>query len=87
VCDVVVLNMLATTKDKSDNTKVSFYQESEPVFIIQSTTHHMKMLGDFIVEICREDIFKRPVRKVHLHEMINDNNVKVIHFVTSKNFN
>jgi hypothetical protein len=45
----------------------------------------MKMLGDFNAKVGREDIFKLTVRNESLHEISNDNGVRVVNFAISKN--
>jgi hypothetical protein len=66
-------------------TKDSFHKELECVFN-QAPTYPMKiLLGDFNEKVGREDIFKLTIRKVSLHEINNDNGVKVVNFATSKN--
>jgi hypothetical protein len=42
------------------------------------------LLGDFNVNVGREDIFKPTVWKESLHEINNDNGVRVVNLVTSK---
>jgi hypothetical protein len=66
-------------------TKDSFYKELEQVFD-QFPRYHMKiMLGDFIAKVGREDIFKPIIGNESLHEVSNDNGVRVINFANSKN--
>jgi hypothetical protein len=38
----------------------------------------MEMLGDFNVKVGREDIFKPTIGKESLHEVSNDNGVRVV---------
>jgi hypothetical protein len=45
------------------------------------------LLGDFNVNVVREDIFKPIIWNENLHEIINDKGVKVVNFATSKNLN
>jgi hypothetical protein len=46
----------------------------------------MKMLlGDFDAKVSREDIFKPTIGSENLHEISNDNGVRVVNFATSKN--
>jgi exonuclease III len=83
-CDIIVLNVLAPTEDKCDDTKDSFYEELEGVFN-QFLNYHMKIvLGDFNAKVGREDIFKPTIENESLHETSNDNGVKVVNFATSK---
>jgi hypothetical protein len=42
------------------------------------------ILGDLNAKVCREDIFKRTVGNESLHEISNDNGVRVVNFATSK---
>jgi hypothetical protein len=47
----------------------------------------MKMLlGDFTSKVGREDIFKPTTGNESLHEISNDNRVRLVNFATSKNF-
>jgi endonuclease/exonuclease/phosphatase family metal-dependent hydrolase len=46
----------------------------------------MKILfGDFNAKVGREDIFKPTIGNESLHEISNDNGVRVVNFATSKN--
>jgi hypothetical protein len=45
----------------------------------------MKILLDFNAKIGREDIFKPTVENGSLHEISNDNGVKLVNFATSEN--
>jgi hypothetical protein len=75
----------APTEDKDDDIKDSFYEELEQVFD-QFPRYHMKILqGDFNAKVGREDIFKLIIGNESLHEASNDNGVRVVNFVTSKN--
>ncbi|PNF35790.1 hypothetical protein B7P43_G11761 [Cryptotermes secundus] len=42
------------------------------------------LLGDFNAKVGREDIFKPTVGNESLHEISNDNGVRVVNFATSK---
>jgi hypothetical protein len=42
------------------------------------------LLGDFNAKVGREDIFKLKTGNGSLHEISNDNGVKVVNFATSK---
>jgi hypothetical protein len=47
--------------------------------------HHMNLLlGDLNAKVGREDIFKSTIEKETLHDICNDNGVKVVNLVTSK---
>jgi hypothetical protein len=43
------------------------------------------LLGDFIAEVGREDIFKLTMGNESSHEISNDNGVRVVNFAISKN--
>jgi hypothetical protein len=43
------------------------------------------MIGDFNAKVGREDIFKPTTGNESLHEISNDNGVRVVNFATSKN--
>jgi hypothetical protein len=43
------------------------------------------LLGDFNAKVGREDIFKPTTENESLHEISNNNGVKVVNFATSKN--
>jgi hypothetical protein len=77
--------MHAPTEDKDDVTKNIFYEELGEVFD-QFPRYHMKiLLGDFNAKVGREGIFKPIIGNESLHEVSNDNGVRVANFATSKN--
>jgi hypothetical protein len=83
-CDIIVLNMHAPTKDEDEVIKDSSYVEVEQV-IAQFPMYRMKfLLGDLNAKVGREDIFKRIIGNDSLHEINNDNGVRVVNFETSK---
>jgi endonuclease/exonuclease/phosphatase family metal-dependent hydrolase len=43
------------------------------------------LLGDFNAKVGREDIFKPTIGNASLHEISNDNGVRLVNFATSKN--
>jgi hypothetical protein len=43
------------------------------------------LLGDFSVKEVREDIIEPTIRNKRLHEISNNNGVRVVNFATSKN--
>jgi hypothetical protein len=43
------------------------------------------LLGDFNAKVGREDIFKPTIGNESLHEISNDNGVRLVHFATFKN--
>jgi hypothetical protein len=84
-CQVIVLNVHAPTEDKSDDVKDSFYEELERVFD-KFHKYQMKiLLGDFSAKVGREEIFKPTIGNESLHEISNDNGVRLVNFATFKN--
>jgi hypothetical protein len=57
-CNIIVPNVHASTKEKGDDSNVSFCEELEEVFD-NFPKYHMKiLLGDFNAKVGREDAFK-----------------------------
>jgi hypothetical protein len=84
-CDIIVLNVHAPTEDKIDDLKDRIYEEMKQVFD-KFCKHPMKiLLGDFNAKVGREDVFKPTVGNESLHEISNDNRVRIVNFATSKN--
>jgi hypothetical protein len=84
-CNIIVLNVLAPCEDKGDDVKDSFYEEQGHVFD-QFPRYDMKiLLGDFNATVGKENIFEQTIGNERLHEINNDNGVRVVNFATSKN--
>jgi exonuclease III len=83
-CDIIVLNVHASTEEKSDNVKDRFYEKLKQVFNKFPKLHMKFLLGDFNAKVSREDISKTTGIEV-LHEISNDNGVRVVNFTISKN--
>jgi hypothetical protein len=84
-CHIIVLNVQAPTEVKTDNVNDSFYEELERVFD-NFPKYHMKILfGDFNTKVGREDFFKPTMENESLHEISNDNGVRLVQSDTSKN--
>jgi hypothetical protein len=82
---IIVLNVHAPIEDKTVDVKDSFYEELERIFN-KFPKYHMKiLLGDLNAKVSREDIFKPTNGNESLHEISNDNGVRVVNFTTSKN--
>jgi hypothetical protein len=65
--------------------KDSFYEELGRVFD-QFPRYDMKiLLGDFSAKVGRENIFKPTIGNESLHEISNDNEVRILNFATPKN--
>jgi hypothetical protein len=84
-CHIVVPNVPAPTEDKIDYVKGSFYGILERVFD-KFPKYHMKiLLGDFNAKVGREDTFKPTIGNESVHEISNDNGIRVVNFPTSRN--
>ena len=78
--------MHAPSDAKSDDSKDSFLGELEQVFFYHFPKYHMKiLLGDFVAKVGRENIFKLTIGNESLHQVSNDNGVRIVNFSTSKN--
>jgi endonuclease/exonuclease/phosphatase family metal-dependent hydrolase len=84
-CDIIVLNVHSPFENKGDDVKGSFYEELGRVFD-QFPRYDIKiLLSDFNAKVGRENIFKPTIGKESLHEISNDNGVRVVNFAMSKN--
>jgi hypothetical protein len=64
--------------------KGSFYEELESVFG-KFPKYNMHFLGDSSAKASMEDIFKSTIWNDSLHEISNDNGVRIANFAISKN--
>ena len=72
-------------REKSDESKGSFYEALEQVFD-HFLKYHMKMLlGNFNEKVGRENILKPTTGQESLHQDSNGNRVRIVNFATSKN--
>jgi exonuclease III len=84
-CHIIVLNVHVPTEVKTDDVIDSFYEELEGVFD-NFPKYHMKiLLGDFNAKVGRKDTVKPKIGNESLHEISNDNGVRLVNFATSKN--
>ncbi|PNF19273.1 hypothetical protein B7P43_G07508 [Cryptotermes secundus] len=84
-CDIIVTNVHAPTEDKINDIKGRVCEELEQVFDKFPMYPMQILLGDFNAKVGREDIFKPTIGNESLHEISNDNGVRVVNFATSKN--
>jgi hypothetical protein len=68
LCNIIFLNVLAPTEDKSD-IRDGFYEELERVFDQFPKYHTKILLGDFSAKVGREGIFIPTNRNKSLHEI------------------
>jgi hypothetical protein len=64
--------------------KNSFHEELQRVFD-KFPKYHMRILLHFNAKVGREDIFNPTIGNESLHEISNDNGVRLPNFATSKN--
>jgi hypothetical protein len=83
-CHFIVLNIRAPTKDKANDVKGSFYKELEHMFNKFHKYYVKMLLGDFNAKVDSEDSFKPTIGSESLHDISNDNGVRVVNFSTSK---
>jgi hypothetical protein len=84
-CDVIILNAHAPKEDKIDDVEDRFSEELEQVFDKFSTYHTKILLGNFSDKVGREDVLKPTIGNESLHQISNDNGVRLVYFATSKN--
>jgi hypothetical protein len=77
--------MFMPLEDRTDDMKDRFYRELERVFDGFPKYHMKILLEDFDDKVDREDIFKPTTGNESLHEISNDNGVRVVNFATCKN--
>jgi len=83
--NIIVVNVHATSEEKSDEAKDSFYEELEQE-LDQFPKYHMKiLLGDFYAKVGGKNIFKLKIEQESLHQDSNDNGVRLVNFTTSQN--
>ena len=81
-CNIIVLNVHAPSKEKSDESKDSFYEDLEQVFD-HFPKYRMKILiGDFNAKVGRENIFKSTTGNESVHQDSNDNGVRLVNIAT-----
>ena len=82
-CNIIVLNVHASSEEKSDSSKDSFYAELEQVLDHFPKYRIKIILGDFNPVVGREKIFKPTIGNVSLHQDSNDNGARIVNFVIS----
>jgi hypothetical protein len=66
------------------DSKDSFYAELEQAFDYFLRYHMDNLLGDFILKVWRENIFKPTIGNESLHQDSNDNSVRIVKFAHQK---
>jgi hypothetical protein len=84
-CHIIVPNVHDPTEDKIVDVKDNLYKELEHEFD-KFPKYHMKiLLGDFNAKVGRDEIFNPTIGNESLHEISNDNGIRVVNFATYKN--
>ena len=74
--------MQAPSEEKSDDSKVTFYEELEQVFD-HFPEYHMKiLLDDYNARVWRQIIFKLTIGNESLHQNSNENGVRIRNIAT-----
>jgi hypothetical protein len=85
-CNTIVLNVHSPCEDEGNDVKDSFYGDLGRV-CDQFPRYDIKiLLGDFNAEAGRENILKTSIGNESLHEISNDNGIRIVNFRISKNF-
>ena len=72
----IVLNVRASSEEKSDDKKDSSSEELEQVFDHFPKYHTKILLGDFNAKVLRKSIVKPTIGNESLHQDSNDNGVR-----------
>ena len=83
-CNDIVLNVHAPSEEKSYDLKDIFCEKLEQVFNRFPGYHTKILLGDFNAEVGRENKFKPTIENDSLHQVSNDNGVRIVNFATPK---
>jgi hypothetical protein len=77
-CNIIVLNVNATSEQESDDSNDNFFEGFD-----HFPKYHMKTsLGDFNAKLLSGDIFKLTIGNESLHQDSKDNGVRIINFAT-----
>jgi hypothetical protein len=79
------MNVHVPTEERTDDMKDKFYQKLEHVFHKFPKYQIKILLGDLIARVSKEDLFNPTIGNESLHEISNDNAVRLVNFATSKN--
>jgi hypothetical protein len=77
-CSIIFLNVHSPCEDKGDDIKGSFCEELGHVFDQFPKYDMTILLGDFNAKAGSENNFKPTIGNESLHEITNDNGVKVV---------
>jgi len=74
--------MHATSEDKSDESKDSFYAEIEQAFEYFPKYHMQILLRDYIAKVRTENVLNPTIGNERLHQDSKNNGVRIENFAT-----
>jgi hypothetical protein len=80
LCNSIVLNVHAPSGEKSGDSEDSFDEELEQDYDYFPTYHMKILLGGFSANVGRGNIFKLTIGNESLHQVSNDNGVRIVNF-------
>ena len=81
--NIIVVNVHAPSEEKSDESKESFFLKNYSRPFYHFTKYYMKIpLGDFNAKVGREVIFNLTMGNESLHQVSNDNGVRIVNSAT-----
>jgi len=84
-CNIIVLNVPATSEGKSYGSKGSFTGNYSSFFYHFPKYYTKILLGDIHAKVGRQNTFKPTFGNESLHQDSNDNGVRIVKFATSEN--
>ena len=81
-CNVIVLNVHASSEGKRDYKKESMYEELEQVLDLFHRYHMKILLGNFNAKLEKRGFFKTTAGNESLHQDSNDNGVRIVNIAT-----
>jgi exonuclease III len=82
--NIKVSNVNASSEEKSYDSKDGFDEKLEQVSDHFPKYHVKILLGDFNAKVGRKNIFKPTLWNESLHQVKNNNGVRIVNFATSK---
>jgi endonuclease/exonuclease/phosphatase family metal-dependent hydrolase len=83
--NTTLITVHAPTEEKDDAVKEKFYDDLENV-VEKCQANDMKIiLGDFNAQVGKENIYRGHIGKHSLHNITNNNGIRLVNFAASKN--
>ena len=79
------MNTHTETEEKNNETKENFYEKVEETYSTLPSNDIKIVIGDLNGKIEREELYRDVIGRDSLHRQSNDNELRVIKFVTSRN--